>query len=133
MMRERNIRKHLVGDLSNEVVTTYLVSGEEVRDWINPALCLGGHDRVYKWIPKGEVWIEDHMSHRETDTIAYHELRERSLMLTGLTYNQAHKIAESEEQKLRHSSSAKLDSAVRRALAANVANSLRKRRARKAR
>jgi len=118
-MRPRNIRKHHVEDLSNEVVDTYLVAGEEVRDWISPALCLGGHDRVYKWIPKGEIWIEDHMGHRETDTIAFHELRERALMLTGMTYNQAHKIAEAEENKLRHAPLYKLESAIKRALLAN--------------
>jgi hypothetical protein len=56
------------------------VSGQRVRDNIDINFTIAGHDKVYPYIPKGQVWIERGVSKRERPLIALHELTERHLM-----------------------------------------------------
>jgi len=71
----------------------WLVDGKAVRDYLFVEYADGGHDRVYSFIPKGEVWIEEVLPSREARFILLHELHERFLMGQGKNYVNAHRGA----------------------------------------
>lgn len=71
-------------------VQVWLVDGELVRDAFFVDFTEGGHDRVYGFIPPGEVWLDDDVVPRERDFILLHELHERYLMSLGWDYDRAH-------------------------------------------
>ncbi len=70
--------------------SVWIVSGELVRNSLYIDFTAGGHDKVYDFVPKNEVWIDDDLSEHEIIYILIHELYERFLMVKGRTYNQAH-------------------------------------------
>lgn len=62
----------------------------------------GGHDHVYKFIPKNEVWISDDLPPMEILLTTLHELTERRLMSTrGMDYDAAHDESLKREDKYR--------------------------------
>jgi hypothetical protein len=67
-----------------------VVDGELVRDLYYIDFTEGGHDKVYKFVPPKEVWIDDDVSPAERKFILLHELHERHLMDLGWTYDKAH-------------------------------------------
>jgi len=73
------------------------VDGSIVRRWLDPEFVLGGHDLVYDYIPKGEVWAEAGVNRKEYRYIAGHEVFERKLMAEGMDYDTAHDQAEGKE------------------------------------
>jgi hypothetical protein len=50
----------------------------------------GGHDLVYKFIPKNEIWLDDDVSPLERKFILLHEIHERNLMAKKWSYDKAH-------------------------------------------
>lgn len=68
----------------------WFVDGKAVRDYCDVEYAEGGHDLVYSYIPKNEIWIENSLSTRETQFIVLHELHERNLMSKGKDYHHAH-------------------------------------------
>ncbi|MGD0784005.1 MAG: hypothetical protein ABSA30_14245, partial [Candidatus Aminicenantales bacterium] len=84
------IHKELLAELSGEV-KVWVVDGELVRDLDYIDFTEGGHDKVYKFIPAGEVWIDDDVTPAERKFILLHELHERNLMDLGWTYEKAHR------------------------------------------
>lgn len=74
-------------------VSVWLVRGRLVRDFFLVEYAEGGHDKVYTFIPKNEIWIDEVLSAKEVGFIVLHELHERRLMAGGKTYRAAHKIA----------------------------------------
>jgi hypothetical protein len=72
-------------------VEVWVVDGELVRDLFFIDFTEGGHDRVYDFVPRGEVWIDDDVVPGERRFILLHELHERSLMGRGLRYAEAHR------------------------------------------
>ena len=79
----------------------YRVSGPAVRKQ-HVEFVQGGHGLVYKWIPKGEVWVERMRSRKDECYILFHEVAEQQLMrYRGMKYAAAHAIANREEQQLR--------------------------------
>lgn len=62
----------------------------------------GGHDQVYKFVPKGEVWIDNDVEPDERPYIMFHELHERNLMKEGLSYSEAHADSSRLEYHLRY-------------------------------
>ncbi|MBI1934345.1 hypothetical protein HY464_01345 [Candidatus Peregrinibacteria bacterium] len=79
-----------------------MVDGKIVREYLDPEFVLGGHDLVYNYIPKNEVWVEGKMDPREIPFVLEHELEERKRMDTeGLTYDIAHECALVAERILR--------------------------------
>lgn len=84
-----------IGD--NGHLSIWRVKGEVVRDKYRDSFTLGGHGRVYPWMPKNEIWIEQGADPFD----AYHELREWNAMGTGMKYPPAHHIATIEEHDLR--------------------------------
>jgi hypothetical protein len=83
-------------------VTIWLVNGRLVRDWFDIDFTEGGHDLVYKFVPKGEVWIDNDVEPEERSYILLHELHERNLMKKGLSYNEAHADSSRLEYHVRH-------------------------------
>lgn len=74
-------------------MTVRFVKGDIVRRHIDPGFIFGGHDLVYDYVPKGEVWIDDRQDPREVPFTLVHELTERRLMNDGWNYADAHREA----------------------------------------
>ncbi|MBI2120586.1 MAG: hypothetical protein HYT94_03110 [Parcubacteria group bacterium] len=87
------IRKEKLCEYSSDTVQVYLVYGEFVRDFYLVEYAEGGHDLVYSFIPRGEIWIEEVLHPSEQKFIILHELHERFLMSQGKDYPHAHKGA----------------------------------------
>jgi hypothetical protein len=82
-------------------VKVWVVDGELVRDVLFIDFTEGGHDKVYKFIPAGEVWIDDDVVPDERPFVLLHELHERGLMSRGWTYDRAHRHASRLEYRFR--------------------------------
>lgn len=90
-------KKILPDKVKNKIIEKYsgnikvwLVDGNLVRDLFLVNYCEGGHDKIYSFIPKNEIWIEQALSLGERKFIILHELHERYLMLGGKPYKNAH-------------------------------------------
>ena len=99
-IREK-IHKKKLAEWSNEFVSVWLVDGTLVRGCCDIVYSEGGHDIVYPWIPKGEIWIEESLDAAERTFIILHELHERALMQQGMSYPDAHHGATIVEDKFR--------------------------------
>jgi hypothetical protein len=75
----RLIHKKLLKKYSGKI-NIWLVNGEYVRDKYYVDFTEGGHDLVYHFIPRREVWIDDDISSRERKFVLLHEIHERNLM-----------------------------------------------------
>ena len=85
-------------------VKVWLVNGEIVRDLFDTNFSCGGHDLVYHFVPKNEIWLDDKISEKERKFIFLHELHERGLMKKGMRYHEAHRSATEVEDGCRHNS-----------------------------
>jgi len=94
------VHLQLLGE--TEDAKTWLVDGRLVRSMFDIDFTEGGHDQVYKFVPKGEVWIDNDVESDERPYILFHELHERNLMKKGLPYNEAHGDASHLEYHLRY-------------------------------
>jgi len=97
----KRIRKKFLEKYSGQV-RVWLVRGDLVRSLFYPDFTQGGHDKVYDFIPSGEVWIDDDVYKKEWVYVIIHELYERYLMTKGLTYDDAHTKASKMEYDCRH-------------------------------
>lgn len=77
------VRRKLLKSYSGKI-DIWLVNGESVRDEYYVDFTEGGHDLVYHFIPRREVWIDDDLSAKERKFILLHELHERNLMSKSL-------------------------------------------------
>lgn len=82
--------------------SVWLVRGDLVRNIFNIEFTEGGHDLVYNFVPKDEVWIDNDVLAKERSYVILHELYEHSLMEKGLIYPEAHRKASKIEWKARH-------------------------------
>ena len=85
------IHKELLHDYKK--IKIWLVKGELVRDLFFLDFTEGGHDKVYSFVPKKEIWLEETISPEERKFILLHEIHERNLMIKGLSYDDAHMSA----------------------------------------
>ena len=96
-MKRPYLRKlYTMGEL-----TIWLVDGRWVREHLFMDFTQGGHDIVYDWIPKNQVWIDDDLSADERPFVIEHELYERDKMKKGMGYERAHGYANVVEKALR--------------------------------
>ncbi len=102
--------------LYNGNITVWLVDGVAIRKQFTVNFIQGGHDRVYTFIPKGEIWVERGFSKNKTKLILLHEITERNLMKNNkMRYRQAHKMATKREDMFDLKGSVKnLDIAIKR-------------------
>lgn len=77
------------------------VDGASVRRRYDPYFVSGGHDLVYKYIPRNEIWIDVLAGKKEGKYTMIHELYERQLMSRGMKYDDAHDFALAEERRQR--------------------------------
>jgi hypothetical protein len=83
----KKIHKKLLKEYTNKLIKKYnskikvwIVDGELVRDVFFVDFTEGGHDKVYFFIPKNEIWVDNDVINREVKFILLHELHERNLM-----------------------------------------------------
>jgi hypothetical protein len=82
-------------------VQVWIVSGRLVRSVFDIEFTEGGHEHVYEFVPRNEVWIDDDVEERERAFVLFHELHERNLMATGMDYDRAHADASRLELRYR--------------------------------
>jgi hypothetical protein len=85
----------------NNHLKIYIADGEIIRDIYFIDFTEGGHDKVYNFIPKNEVWIDNDLRRFEIPFVLLHELYERYLMSMGDEYDTAHEKASALELKYR--------------------------------
>ena len=83
-------------------VSEWIVDGRLVRSAFDIEFTEGGHDRVYDYVPKNEIWIDNDLTPAERPFVLLHELHERHLMGNGWTYESAHADANRVEAYDRH-------------------------------
>jgi hypothetical protein len=97
----RDAHRQLWKQLENGV-SVWIVDGRLVRSVFNLDFTAGGHDKVYEFVPRNEVWIDDDIVERERGYVLLHELHERNLMAAGVPYSRAHADSSKVEYHCRH-------------------------------
>ncbi len=97
----RRVHKTLLRSYSRGL-RVWIIRGELVRDLFFIDFTEGGHDKVYHFVPAGEVWLDDDLTRRERPFVLLHEVHERRLMAGGLDYSHAHRSASHLEYFCRH-------------------------------
>jgi hypothetical protein len=82
-------------------VTVWYVDGRLVRSAFDIEFTEGGHEHVYEFVPRDEVWIDDDLQEDEVGYVLFQELHERGLMAGGTDYDTAHAEASRKELHLR--------------------------------
>ena len=82
----KRIHKKLLKKYSNKI-NVWVVKGDLVRSMFFIDFTEGGHDMVYSFIPKNEIWLDDDLSEKEMKFILLHEMHERNLMAHGWPYD----------------------------------------------
>ena len=107
-LRTNKIRPHnskihirIYKELPNNIIV-WIVDGRVVRNTLDIDFTEGGHEYVYDYVPKNEVWIDNDLKLHEIDYVLLHELYERNLMKEGMSYNKAHQRASKIETFCRH-------------------------------
>ncbi|HSA94469.1 MAG TPA: hypothetical protein VLJ16_00355, partial [Acidobacteriota bacterium] len=111
------VHKTLLADYGG-AIRTWVVDGEIVRDVLFIDFTEGGHDKVYSFVPSGEIWIDDDVAPSERKFILLHEAHERVLMSRGWPYGRAHRDSSRIEYHFRRHP-AGLDAALRQEIARN--------------
>lgn len=68
-------------------IKVWVVRGRIIRSLFDVDFNQGGHDLIYPFIPKGEIWIDDYLYKKEIPFSLVHELHERRLMAEGREYD----------------------------------------------
>lgn len=96
---KKPVHKHIIHKYGD--VTVWLVDGKAVRDKYDKGFTEGGHWKVYKYVPEGEVWIDDQLTDQERKPVLLHEMNELNLMRKGMPYLPAHRRSSIKEGKFR--------------------------------
>lgn len=87
----------------------YLVNGADVRNSVDISFTLGNHCAAQdKYIPSGQVWIDDKLTGLDRKALIAHELTELGHMQRGVHYKMAHALATKVEKKVRRTGKFKL-------------------------
>jgi hypothetical protein len=95
------IHRQLLGAAARVRALLWRVDGRAVRDHLSVDFTLGGHGLRYRFIPRGEIWIDDAVVADEVPAIVLHEEEELRLMRAGLGYAAAHRRASQIERRFR--------------------------------
>lgn len=98
----------LIGQIDN--VKVYIVDGDLIRHNYYMDYVDGGHDLVYgpgnktypevNFISPNTIWLDGSNDYGTMLETLYHEVIERRLMSQGMTYDEAHKIANLSERQI---------------------------------
>ncbi len=91
------IHKTILPEYSNGI-KVWIVDGRIVRGLFFIDFTQGGHDKVYDFVPAGEIWLDDDLVESERKYVLLHELHERALMANGMSYAKAHLDASAIEE-----------------------------------
>jgi hypothetical protein len=83
----KKIHKKRIFGKYTKSLKIWIVRGDRVRSLFDLDFNQGGHELVYKFIPSGEVWIDDDLYKKEIPFVLIHELHERWLMSRGWRYD----------------------------------------------
>lgn len=97
----KKIHKEKLAEWSTDYLSVWRIDGEIVRALYLVDYADGGHDLVYDFVPKKEIWIEEVLDEKERKFILLHELHERFLMSQGKDYPHAHEGATIIEARFR--------------------------------
>lgn len=100
---EGEIGEIVVREKRKEGLMIQYIDGAKVRRFLDPWFVMGGHDKVYAYIPPDTVWLESKMDERDIPHVLKHELLERNLMAKGKSYDNAHGWATAAEKESRRS------------------------------
>lgn len=92
------------GDVIGAVdsVSVRLVDGQTVRDEVSVDFVEGGNSGRYSFVPEDEIWVEAVMTPEDQAATVVHEFIEREHMLSdGLSYDDAHDVANTVEHEFR--------------------------------
>lgn len=78
-----------------------LVDGTWVRNHLDSDFSQGGNGYRYKFVPRGEIWIDAEIDPVEWPFIELHECEEAELMKRGHSYSRAHDRAKKIEDRAR--------------------------------
>ena len=98
----KKVKVKLLKTYSSEKIKVWIVRGELVRSLFFLDFTEGGHDKVYHFVPKGEIWLDDDVSQTERKFVLLHEAHERNLMAKGMGYDDAHRDSSRIEFFCRH-------------------------------
>jgi hypothetical protein len=99
---QRQFFKEELERYSRPNLKVFVVDGQFVREHYDIDFTEGGHDLVYDFIPKGEVWLDLDVNVRELPYVLLHELTERGIMQREkLCYDDAHDRANKVELNAR--------------------------------
>ena len=87
----------------------WIVDGAKIRKELYTDFLFGGNNGRYKFIPEGEIWIDNAISVEELEFTIIHEVFECDLMKQGATYAKAHEAATQEELKARINKTESID------------------------
>jgi len=87
----------------------WIVDGAKVRRELYTDFLFGGNDQRYKFIPEGEIWIDNSVSVEELEFTIIHEITEREFMKQGMSYAKAHELATQEELRARINKTESID------------------------
>jgi 8-oxo-dGTP diphosphatase len=97
-----DVRKQPIGACPHGL-KIFLVDGEVIRNEHDSDFVQGGNPERYKWIPQGQIWIDNNTPRDEIPLVALHECREAHLMHDKHEqYEQAHDEAKELENKFRN-------------------------------
>lgn len=94
------VHERLWKKLSNGLEVWY-VKGRLVRSAYDVEFTQGGHEHVYEFVPRNEIWIDNDVHEDERPFVVYHELHERNLMAKGKDYDTAHEESSKRERYYR--------------------------------
>jgi len=80
----------------------FLVDGSHIRNHFDSDFDQGGNGWAYDFVPKTEIWIDDHVPMAELAYVAFHECHEAELMRGGMSYDRAHEATKRLEDHYRH-------------------------------
>lgn len=92
---------HMVSQNYLRQLKTYFVNGKNIRSTMDILFVFGGHEFVYEYIPKFEIWLDARQDKRELKYTFFHELYEYQLMKKGMDYDSAHDFAIAFEKYLK--------------------------------
>jgi hypothetical protein len=102
--------KKLLKEYSTKTVKVYSIPQTQIIGHVGVKFTGGGHSRVYSEIPDGEIWIaRELMSSLEGKYYILHEWYEFNKMGQGMSYDDAHVLANRVEGKARKDHHENLD------------------------
>jgi hypothetical protein len=93
--------KKSLGEACSHGLEIFLVDGSHVRNAYSSDFDQGSNGFAYRFVPKGEIWIDDATPEEEWPFVAFHECNEVELMRGGMSYDKAHDHVRRIEDKLR--------------------------------